>query len=504
MLVPGTQIGRYRLVKLLGQGGMGAVYEAVHIDLEKRVAIKTLHLHTSATDRERFLREGRAAAMLRHPHIATVFDSGDEQGTMYLVMELLEGESLEKLLLRESRLGAERTADLILPVLAAVGTVHDKGLLHRDLKPGNIFIARGPCGEPMPKVLDFGICTLTSLDFTLTPDGDVIGTSYYLSPEQARGVEEVDARSDQYSLGVILYEMLTGARPFDGPNMAAVLYAIMKAPLKPPHHFVPDLPAGVEEAVLRALSRDGSRRFESVFELGLGLLPYASERTRVLWAPVFERIGAGTRKVSSARVSALAAASVREETHGKVAPKGGAEVGVTRNPLVAPRLPPKARVDLHGIETLRFAAVPVQDQMTAKVGGVHVFSADQPDTLARAKDRISRAVRLLMICSAEGSEPETQPPLAEVLQKVQDQVEAILLVDQPEVLPGLAKKLCAELAPGWASAGESYLFYERGVCINALRKDRAEPANDVLNVSRFVKMRLENSRRSSTRRPRTP
>ncbi|MGC4121837.1 MAG: protein kinase [Myxococcales bacterium] len=289
LLQPNQQLGQYRIVRLLGEGGMGAVYEAVHVELNRRVALKTLktEVENLPTVLERFLREGRAAARIRHPHVVDVLDAGQIDGTAYLVMEFLEGEDLEVLLRRETRLAMARVTEIMIPVMAAVDAVHRQGIIHRDLKPQNIFLIRGPYGEPSPKVLDFGISKVAASNSNLTSVGEALGSPFYMSPEQARGMRTLDARSDQFALAVILYELLTGVRPFDAPNAFAVLVAIQSAAPVPLGERLPELPAPFAAAVARALSREPADRFESVLEFGRALLPFASERTKVLWTPLF-------------------------------------------------------------------------------------------------------------------------------------------------------------------------------------------------------------------------
>ena len=199
-LAPGTTFDRYEIVRVLGQGAMGAVYEAKHVDLQKRVALKTLHpeLAKSPESRARFLREGQTASKLRHPNVVDISDVGINGRIPYLVMEYLEGNDLAALIERERVLSVDRTVTLLLPVLAAVSAAHHEGIVHRDLKPENIFLARSRHGHLQPKLLDFGISkvTATTASPALTGTGALLGTPYYMSPEQAMGGKNVDARSD--------------------------------------------------------------------------------------------------------------------------------------------------------------------------------------------------------------------------------------------------------------------------------------------------------------------
>jgi serine/threonine-protein kinase len=292
-LETGTRFGgRYEIVRLIGAGGMAAVYEGIHTDLKKRVAIKTLFAsvarHPDA--RARFLREGEAASRIRHPHVVDVTDVGTDQGGLaFLVMEYLEGEDLATLLARETRLAVDRTVELALPVLAAVAAGHAAGVIHRDLKPHNIFLAKGYRGEIVPKVLDFGVSKIVGGDGgpALTRTAAVFGTPAYMSPEQALGAKQVDARCDQYALGLILYECVTGHRTHDGENVMAVVRSIGDGAFDPPRAFRPDLAEAFEAVILRALALKPGDRFSSVQALGAALMPFGTPRAKALWTETF-------------------------------------------------------------------------------------------------------------------------------------------------------------------------------------------------------------------------
>ena len=207
-LTPGARFGRYELIRPIAAGGMGEVFEAQHVELKKRVAFKALHssLAEDPDARERFLHEGKAACRIHHPNVVQIFDVGIEHDVPYLVMEYLEGENLTALLDREGPLSPKRIAHVMRPVIAAVATAHEEGVLHRDLKPDNIFLHEGKHGFLEPKLLDFGISKVVDgAEAVLTGGGTLIGTPMYMSPEQATRARPLDERSDQYSLGVILY-----------------------------------------------------------------------------------------------------------------------------------------------------------------------------------------------------------------------------------------------------------------------------------------------------------
>ncbi|MCB9577899.1 MAG: protein kinase [Polyangiaceae bacterium] len=299
-LAAGTQVGQYRIERRLGSGGMGEVYAAVHVTLHKRVAIKVLHRQMAEDPVivARFVREGQAASRIRHPHTVDVTDVGVIDGIPCLVMEYLDGEPLRALFRREGALPVDRLVDLMLPVIAAVDAAHRQGVVHRDLKPPNVFLARGLGSDVHPKVLDFGISKLVDQTITsdLTADSTFLGSPHYASPEAARGERDIDGRADQYSLGVILYEGLTGVRPFaaQADTFMTLIMAISEGRFPPPRQHRADLPEGLEAVVLRAMSLDKEARFASTGELGLALLPFASPRARTIWQPVFtEAAGAG-------------------------------------------------------------------------------------------------------------------------------------------------------------------------------------------------------------------
>lgn len=287
----GTILGRYEIRRLIGRGGMGSVYEAEHRDLKKRVAIKTLlaTLSSNPEARQRFLREGEAASRIRHPHVVDVTDFGTEGSLGYLVMEFLEGEDLASFIARRGPLPSNETADVMLPVTAAIATAHQQGVIHRDLKPENIFLCRSPYGGVFPKVLDFGISKVTGGGGTmaLTGTGYTLGTTYYISPELVRGARQADAHSDQYALGTILYECITGARAFEGENLYAILNRIGAGQYVPVRSRQPDVNPQMEAIIGRAMNVEPAARFSSVEELGAALLEFASPGARAVWGPVF-------------------------------------------------------------------------------------------------------------------------------------------------------------------------------------------------------------------------
>jgi serine/threonine protein kinase len=294
VLAEGTAFVRYRIVRLLGRGGMGAVYEATHADLKKRVALKTLPKSVAADPLvvARFVREGELASKIRHPNVVDMNDVGVENGIPYLVMEYLEGEDLGSLLDRVRPIPVQQVADILIPTCAAVGTAHEEGVIHRDLKPENIYLANVR-GQLTPKLLDFGISKIAeavSGGSDLTKTSSLLGTPYYMSPEQVRAAKRIDHRSDQYSLGVILYECTTGRRPFEEDNLYNLLLSIVNDDIIPPRQHRPDLPVELEAIIMRAISREAKDRFASTYHLGYALLPFASTAIRAQWEPTLASI----------------------------------------------------------------------------------------------------------------------------------------------------------------------------------------------------------------------
>ncbi len=271
---------------------MGVVFEGRHVTLDRRVALKVLHasdetLPGAALQSQRFVREGRAAAQVRHPHVVDVYDFGADDGTEYLVMELVYGETLAQFIAREAPLALAEIAELMLPVASAVCELHAAGIVHRDLKPSNILLARDRTGAVCPKVADFGVSRMDDGALISTDPEAVLGTYPYMSPEQARSSSRASEASDQYSLGIVLYECATGRKPFNGKGPADLVMAIMTAPIKPPSEWIPTLPRRFDEVVLRALSRDRADRYACVDELGEALLGFAHPRIADRWRGEF-------------------------------------------------------------------------------------------------------------------------------------------------------------------------------------------------------------------------
>jgi serine/threonine protein kinase len=286
--------GKYRLERVLGEGGMGSVWAATHALTRMRVAVKFLKPEYSMKEEvaHRFLREARAAAAVRHPNVVSIHDVMQlEDGTAAMVMDYLKGESLGERIHRVGAQPPDVVARILLPVVSAVGTAHSLGIVHRDLKPDNLFLAEENDLVTM-KVLDFGIAKLTATEGeaastgALTRTGSVLGTPYYMSPEQAFGERDLDHRSDIWSLGVIFWECLTGKRPTEGENLGQVFKIIATAVIPPPSSVVPSIPPDIDALVVRMLQKERNDRPQSLNDVRVVLERYAGQSMPSIPLPI--------------------------------------------------------------------------------------------------------------------------------------------------------------------------------------------------------------------------
>ncbi len=322
--------GKYRVERILGRGGMGVVVAAMHVQLQELVAIKLLlpAMGSRPDFVQRFIREARAAVKIKSIHVAHVLDVDTlSDGRLYMVMEYLDGKDLGQIIDQHGPLHQDEAVDYILQVCEALAEAHALGIVHRDLKPSNLFLTHTSAGAPLVKVLDFGISKMSNeflgasaQDARLTGETALIGSPLYMSPEQIRSAKDVDGRTDVWSLGVILHELLCGKTPFDGDNYSALLASIAADPPIPLHVHLPSAPPELEQVILRCLEKKPEARVPGVLELARLLEPFASpeavssveralrsvNRTSNMGAaPNFARISStgGTRASRVSRVS---------------------------------------------------------------------------------------------------------------------------------------------------------------------------------------------------------
>jgi serine/threonine-protein kinase len=267
--------GRYAVSRIIGRGGMGVVLEGRHLELGERVAIKFLNREHMAHS-DRFFREAKAAARIKSEHVVRVYDVGRlESGEPYIVMEYLEGDDLSARLDRLGQINAQPLADILLDVCEALAEAHAAGIVHRDLKPANIFLSHGADGEDLVKLLDFGVAKVPDAD-AITRTASVLGSPLYMSPEQLMASRDVDARSDIWSLGIVMYEALTGSVPFKGDSLVHLALLIREKPTPRVRELRPELSEELDAVVGRCLAKDRGDRFADVAAFAEAIAPFAS------------------------------------------------------------------------------------------------------------------------------------------------------------------------------------------------------------------------------------
>ena len=315
---------RYVVVEVIGEGGMGIVYECKHLKLGTRVAVKML-LDDAAEDPEvrvRFDREARAAAQLKSPHVASVLDVDETaDGRPFMVMEYLDGYGLDEVVENVEQLDVTEAVDYLLQACSGMAEAHGLDIVHRDLKPPNLFCAVND-GQARVKVLDFGISKLLlpGEKRGVTHTTTTFGTPTYMSPEQIQSAKNVDARADIWSLGVILYELLTGFPPFDGDNPGAIIWSICSTSPAPPIEFRPDIPQDLSDVIMHALQKNRDERFQTVVELAEALEPYGTPGVwlpPVAFTPIVRSSRPSLRRLG--RTSATSAPTLRQRMPEKIA-----------------------------------------------------------------------------------------------------------------------------------------------------------------------------------------
>ena len=302
-------LGKYRIERVLGMGGMGVVVAATHVTLEQRVAIKFLLPHALSNGEAvaRFLREARAAVRIKSEHVARVTDVGQlENGAPYMIMEYLEGADLGSIGQRHGALPLEDGVEFVLQACEAIAEAHALGIVHRDLKPANLFLVTRRDGTPSVKVLDFGISKVSGMsasgaDLGMTKTSTVMGSPLYMSPEQMASSRDVDARTDIWALGAILYELLTGTVPFQADTITQLCVMILQYPTPALRNLRPDAPEGLGLVIARCLEKDRNRRYATIADFAQALAPYAPRRARLSVervARVIESAGLGASRPS--------------------------------------------------------------------------------------------------------------------------------------------------------------------------------------------------------------
>ena len=333
-LVGKTIAGRYILRSLLGHGGMGAVYEGEQLNIGKKVAIKFVdpEFATDEHVRTRFAREAKAMSTIESPHIVSVLDAGTEEGRPYLVMELLRGEDLGQRLRRTPRVPLKESLHIVAMVLKGLSKAHAAGIVHRDLKPDNIFLVKNDGDDDFVKIVDFGVSKIErprnrTTPLALTGRGTVLGTPFYMSPEQAQAIPDLDGRADIFSVGTILFECLAGRPPFTGETYEQVILSICMRDAPELSSLDATIPTNVSRFVSKALARDRVNRFASADEMLAALHELSPEERRRVPAdppPANKTMLAG----GAGSMSAIAAANVTAPTPTSVKPFKGASTQI--------------------------------------------------------------------------------------------------------------------------------------------------------------------------------
>ncbi|HEV7501824.1 MAG TPA: serine/threonine-protein kinase [Vicinamibacteria bacterium] len=379
------QIGKYKILEKIGQGAMGEVYKAHDPVLNRFVAVKTISSELGADDtlRKRFQREAQSAARLNHPNIITVYDYGEEQGKIYMAMELLDGSDLKQSIARRASLSLDDKLSVVDQIAEGLAFAHSHEIVHRDLKPANIHLL----GNGQAKIMDFGLARLGGSEMTRT--GMVMGTPHYMSPEQVRG-ERADARSDVFALGCVFYELLTYRKPFDADSMHSVLFKVMQEDPPPAHEVDPAVPAVLAQVVARAMAKDPSQRFQNASE-------FRSALHRAMQAVAAGQgenalpdlaLPAGTPAARAGDATAGGSASRSSSLRGASASGARSTGAASRAPAPPPGAPSKAPLMVGG--GLLLAALAIGGVMLGRSTTYPPVTSPPPATTAPAVDGLSQ------------------------------------------------------------------------------------------------------------------
>jgi eukaryotic-like serine/threonine-protein kinase len=393
--------GKFRIERVLGQGGMGIVVAATHLQLDERVALKFLLPEALRNPEavERFAREARAAVKIKSEHVARVSDVGTlESGSPYMVMEYLHGEDLASYVRRNGAAAVPEAVEFLLQACEAIAEAHALGIVHRDLKPANLFVTRRVDGSPCIKVLDFGISKLTvpgagpggSPELGMTKTHSIMGSPLYMSPEQMSSTRNVDMRTDIWALGVILYETLTGRVPFDAETMPQLCGMILQDPPRPLRSLRPDLPESLEAVVLHCLEKNREHRFANVADLAFALAPFGGAVAQRSADRISRVLGAAG--IPSSPVAVASAASLRAGSSTNTNFGGSGESKKSRAPLV--------------LALVTVAAV---------LGGLGWFATHRHSALDSAAEPLTSKPALAVAVEAAPPVPTPAPPPAPVV-----------------------------------------------------------------------------------------
>jgi len=429
-------VDKYRVEAILGHGGMGVVARCTHLALNEQVAIKMLRRDVldDADAVERFMREAQAASKLKSEYVARVTDVGrSEANVPYMVMEYLAGHDLDELLEERGTIQQPLAVELTLQACEALAEAHSLGIVHRDIKPSNLFVTWRPDGSALVKVLDFGISKALTGDVSrLTETQSLLGTPAYMSPEQMRSARHVDARTDIWSLGTVLYEMLEGRRPFEAESFSEMCVKVAVDPPGP----MPNTPPGLQQVVLRCLSKPPELRYASMAELGRDLVPFSRDphqahvlaermartlrRSQLLdWEPVVAALSSPVRAPAPPVVPPIAAPAAAD---------AGAAATAATEPAIAPRAPSEPIAAARSLETTY--RVPRRRRTAVIVAAVAIAAATAIGVAASRTRSAPNAAPPAQIAEPPPSATEPAPPAAPPATRVAP-AEAVRAADAP-------------------------------------------------------------------------